>query len=428
MILALLLAAQVGVTDSLPRITLREALERSARLDPNYVRALGNVDNAEWGRNAALTAFIVPAVSVGTDFSTSTLPLVSFGGGGNIIASKKLSTANLTARIDLFTGGQKIAGWRRARAQLEAAHATELQARFLAALFTESAYYAALSDDELTRVAAGRVRRAQEQLTVARARVQSGAAVQTDSLQLLLELSRAQVDLLRQSAALRTSRLELGRRVGVPGPVQPAPIDTVAAPALPFSLDDAVLRALSQGPDYRIARANERAAQADFWSRRGSYLPRISATFTKSLSDSAFFPNEVNRSTLTIGLSFPLWDGGLREIALSQARVNRDVARVIREDLERAGRRDVGEAYDNYETSRAQYALAVSALAVATENFRVQDTRYRSGATTILDLVDAQLSLAVAEADVVRARYGARLALASLEAMLGQRLFTQDTP
>src|SRR6185503_8181263 len=63
-ILALLFAAQVSVTDSVPRITLREALERAARLDPNYVTALGGVDNAEWGRFAALTAFIVPNVTV----------------------------------------------------------------------------------------------------------------------------------------------------------------------------------------------------------------------------------------------------------------------------------------------------------------------------------------------------------------------------
>jgi outer membrane protein len=422
-ILALLVAVQVGTTDSLPRITLREALERSARLDPNYVRALGNVDNAEWGRNAALTAFVIPTINLAADVTRSDQPIFNFGTATPL---KKSSSATLVARLDLFTGGQKIAGWQRARALLEGAHATELQARFLAALFTESAYYTALSDEELTRVATGRVRRAEEQLTVARARVQSGAAVQTDSLQLLLEVTRARVGLLRQASALRVSRLELGRRVGLDGAVQPAPLDTATALELPFSLDDAVRRALVQGPDYRIARANERAAQADLWSRRGSYLPRLTATFTKAAFDSTFFPTLVSRSQITIGVSFPLWDGGLREIAMSQARVNRDVARAIREDLERAGRRDVGEAYDNYETSRAEYALAVAALAVAAENFRVQDTRYRSGATTILDLVDAQLSLAVAEADVVRARYGARLALASLEAMLGQRLFTQD--
>jgi outer membrane protein TolC len=422
-ILALLLAVQVSGGDSLPRITLREALERSARLDPNYVRALGGVDNAEWGRVAALTAFVVPTLTASTDITRADQPLFNFGTG---TALKKSSSATLTARLDLFTGGQKLAGWRQARAQLEAAQATEAQARFASALLTESDYYAALAAEELTRVTTNRVRRAEEQLTIARARVQSGAAVQTDSLQLLLELSRAQVDSLRQHSTLRNARLELGRRVGLPIGAEPVPLDTVAAQPLPFSFDDAVRRALAQGPAYRIARANERSAQAQLFGRRGSYLPRASLTMTKSAFDSTFFPSLVNRTLFTLTVSLPIWDGAQREIALSQARVNRDVARAIREDLERAGRRDVGVAYDAYETARAQFALNTSALAVARENFRVQDTRYRSGATTILDLLDAQFSLTQAEADLVQARFTTRLALAALEAMLGERLFSQD--
>jgi len=63
-------------------------------------------------------------------------------------------------------------------------------------------------------------------------------------------------------------------------------------------------------------------------------------------------------------------------------------------------------------------------VVVAQENYRVQESRYRAGATTILDVLDAQLRLTQAEADLVQSRYAARLALAGLEAILGHRLFT----
>jgi outer membrane protein TolC len=44
-------------------------------------------------------------------------------------------------------------------------------------------------------------------------------------------------------------------------------------------------------------------------------------------------------------------------------------------------------------------------------------------------LLDAQVNVAQAEADLVQARYQARLALAQLEAILGRRLFTnKDAP
>ncbi len=53
----------------------------------------------------------------------------------------------------------------------------------------------------------------------------------------------------------------------------------------------------------------------------------------------------------------------------------------------------------------------------------MQEQRYRAGATTILDLITAQVSVAEAEAELVQARYATRLALAGLEALLGRRLF-----
>jgi outer membrane protein TolC len=73
--------------------------------------------------------------------------------------------------------------------------------------------------------------------------------------------------------------------------------------------------------------------------------------------------------------------------------------------------------------------LASVGVGVATQTYRMQELRYRSGASTILDLLDAQVNLAQAEADLIRARYEARLALAQLEAILGRRLFTnKDAP
>ena len=53
--------------DTVPRISLAEAIRRSAQLDPDYVEALGDIQNAEWGRRAAVIAFFVPAISLGLD-------------------------------------------------------------------------------------------------------------------------------------------------------------------------------------------------------------------------------------------------------------------------------------------------------------------------------------------------------------------------
>jgi outer membrane protein TolC len=53
----------------------------------------------------------------------------------------------------------------------------------------------------------------------------------------------------------------------------------------------------------------------------------------------------------------------------------------------------------------------------------VQRARYGEGATTILELLEAQISLSEAEATLVQARFGAWLALSQIETLLGRRLF-----
>src|SRR5438477_4446509 len=409
--------------DSVPTVTLSEALRRATGLDPNYVAAVGQVDNAAWARRSAFSVFVLPSMTLSTDFAWPNPQSVNF------VTFQKVPrqvTAQLTARYDLFTGGQKLAELSRSGAALEGAHAGELQARFASALLTESDYNAVLADRELARVARDRVRRAEEQLAVARARVKTGAAVQTDSLQLRLELTQARVALLQQESALRVSRLELGRRIGAAGAVDAASLDSVPLPDLPLTLADAVTEAADQGPRYRQVAASERAAAASYRAQLGAYLPRATVSWNNTRYDNSFFPGLKRFEGLTLSVSFPLWDNAHREIALSQARVNRDVVRAIRDDMQRAVQHDVTAAYDGYVTSKASTDLAIDGLAVARENFRVQQSRYGAGATTILDLLEAEVSLSAAEAQLVQSRYSSRLALAGLEAILGRRLFTTN--
>jgi outer membrane protein TolC len=97
----------------------------------------------------------------------------------------------------------------------------------------------------------------------------------------------------------------------------------------------------------------------------------------------------------------------------------------VRDSAERSVRRDVVAAYDGFTTARATAELAGEQVQVARENYRVQQTRYRTGATAILDLLKAQSDLDDAAAVLVQARYATRLALAGLETILGRRLLPE---
>lgn len=423
MILHLLAALQLSAAvpqDTIPRITLAEALSRAARLDPNYVSATRQIADAEWGRRAAIAAFVIPAIS--TQLNATWYSNEAFNIGTGEPASN-IVDARIEGRLNLFAGLSKFNELTRASAELDRARASELEARFQTALLTESDYYDVIAQRELTRVATERVRRAEEQLAVARARVVSGAAVQTDSLQLLLEVTEARVALLRQEAQLNVAQFQLARRVGAPGPVDAMQLDTLPAPALPISEQDAILEAVGESPQVLAARQSQRAAEADVRSARGAYLPSVDLFGRITSFDDSFFPTATTRSSIGISVSLPIWDGARREIALSRAVTVRDITRAVRADLELAVRRDIVQAYEAYEAARAAADLASQSVVVARENLRVQQERYRAGATTIIDLLTAQVSLSEADAGLVQARYATRLALSGLEAILGRRLF-----
>ena len=411
--------------DSLPTVTLAEALRRATGLDPSYVAAVGLVDNARWARRSAFAVFLLPAVGVETD-ATKNIP--QFFNFGTLKPESYAVSAQIGLRYDLFTGGQKVSELTRSAAALDGAHAGEILVRFASALLTEATYYSVLAGSELLRVARERVQRAEQQLGVARARVTTGAAVQTDSLQLRLELSRARVGLVQQEAALRVARLTLGSRVGAAGPVDAAPLDSVLPSALPMTLATAVDEATRQGPAYRLARANERQAAAIYHSRLGTLLPRLSLTGVGIAYDNRFYPTSAKFTQLTLTATLPIWDNFQRQTLISQARVNRDIFRAVRDSAERSVRRDVVAAYDGFTTARATTDFAGEQVQVARENYRVQQARYRTGATAILDLLKAQSDLDDASATLVQARYATRLVLAGLETILGRRLFPEPEP
>src|SRR3954468_14004109 len=169
--LALLMAVQAAVTspadtvpgvDSVPRVTLGEAIRRSTQLDPDYVRALGQMDDAEWGRRAAVLAFVLPSVQVGLDETKYSQAFFNPANPAN--PTSTLVVGRASARYEVSF--RKFSDLSRTKAEIASADAGEIQQRYQTALETESSYYDVLVNQELTRVTHEREARARQGLTL----------------------------------------------------------------------------------------------------------------------------------------------------------------------------------------------------------------------------------------------------------------------
>jgi len=405
-----------------PIVTLVEARRRATSVDPDAVAARGHVEIAVWERRTAMTDLLTPNVTAGVSYIHFSDPFFNFGTGS---ISPNATSAILQGSYAVLGTG-KFGELRRSRASIDNAEASEMAARFRTAFAADAAYFAVLADRDLSRVAADRLRRAEEQFGVARVRVLAGEAIAPDSLQLLLELNRARLEILRADSALSTSRLRLGRQIGLAGPAEAAPVDTAMPPPLPLSQEDAVNQMRARGPEIAAARAAERGADAALLAARERYLPEITLGATTGAYDAELFPSALKRTQYAVGIALPIWNGGQRELAVARARVARRTAQSERRERERAAGEAMAETFHGYQTARAAIELATVSVAVAAENYRVQGARYREGETTILELLEAQLALSESEGTLVRARFAARLALAQIETLLGRRLFEAD--
>ena len=408
-----------AIGDAVPVVTLAEARRRAIAVDPDAVASRSDVETASWERRAALATLLTPTISANGNYTRFSDPFFNFGTGD---ISPNAASATLEATYTLLGAGR----WGElgsSRASLASAEASETASRFRTALEADAAYFGVLVNRELATVAQDRLHRAHEQFEIARVRVLAGDALSSDSLQLLLEVNRARLEILRRDSARVASQFRLGRQIGLTGPADAAPIDSAAPQRLPISLADAIVEMRERGPEIEAARAEERRAGALLNAQRERYLPEITIGATTGAYDAELFPSALKRSQLAVAVTIPIWNAGQRELSVARARGDRNMARARRADQERAAAENIAEVYHGYETARAGVELARVGVTVARENYRVQDARHREGAANILDVMEAQVALSESEAALVQSRYATRLSLARIEALLGRRLF-----
>ena len=425
------LSAPAVQPESIPTISLGDAIRRAYEVSPTAVAARGQVATFGWARRAAIAALVTPSVSVGGDANWLTPQIFNFNvlppgkAFTSISPTSQTSDANIQVSYTLFGGGQSLSRVRAARAAEAAAYANDDAVRSSTRLEIETAYFAVIADQELLKVAEEQVRNVTEEFAISRARVRAGAAVQTDSLQVLLQLTTARVSLLQRRAAAQVDRLALGRRIGQNTPMGAEPLDTLPALELPLTVDDAVRMALASGPAYLRARAGERAIRAQLAVQVGSYIPSLGVSATRFAYGNAV-PNQLYRNQLSVSVSFPILDQGTREAGVVSASASLDSARAALADLERGARQEVTTAYEAYNTARATVEMQQTSVLVARENLRVATLRYRTGAEDILNLLTAQVSLTQAESDLVLSRRNTRLALTNLQSLIGKTLISEE--
>jgi multidrug efflux system outer membrane protein len=252
-------------------------------------------------------------------------------------------------------------------------------------------------------------------------RLRGGAAsaLETSSAEALLASTVATIpDLERQIAAAENElSFLLGRN---PGPIArgPALNDQVLPPAVPPGLPSDLLQ---RRPDLRESEQDLIAANADVGVSRADFFPRISLTGSFGLISpevSQLFP--AGRTwTVGGGLLTPVFQRGLLRSRYEAAVARWEQAKTAYEQSVTNAFNEVSTAlvayqkYAEVETARTREVTAYQ------QAVSVSNTRYVSGLSSYLDVLQAQQQLFPAEILLAQARFNRLATLVQLYQVLG---------
>jgi len=413
-------------TMTYPQLTLAEVVERALTVSPIVASGTGGVQIARADKLMAMGAYIPTLTATSEALRTgvqSASSVSSIGSGGRSAASSR--TYGLATAVDLFTGGRRRANEKAASAYLRVAGSTLVADRFAVRLYAEQGFYEVIRATDLVQVARVGLAEANQLLRYTTDMFRAGTAMRSDLLRAQLQSTTMQEALLAATDTLVVASYTLGWLVGADGAVGVRG-DSASQAIRPLALDDsAIVRlAADASPSVDVADAVATATKEALRAARTLYAPTISATAGRNWAvSSPVAPGAPQPGwTVTVGTSFPVFNGFQREDAVTRAEVAAYVARVTVFDTRRSARASAAQLAAAISTTTAAIALGEEAVRSAREDLRVQTARYRAGISTMLDVLTSEAALLQAEYSLARARNRYHTTRAALEALVGRNL------
>jgi outer membrane protein len=128
-------------------------------------------------------------------------------------------------------------------------------------------------------------------------------------------------------------------------------------------------------------------------------------TFNSSAATALGAQLDQNRGgSLSLAVSFPIFDRGVTSTAVQQARIQEDNARLALADQRQTVALDVRRAWLTLESTRQQLTVALAQQKAADLAVSTTQARYQVGTSTLLELTQARASQLQANVAVVNAR------------------------
>ena len=400
--------AQAQPTTTIPRVTFEEAIRTALEKNPGVAEAAQSILRAEALLQQARTVYR-PTLDGSV---LTTIYDNERGFSGQIVQPQVQGLVSASLGYPLLAASRWAAA-AQAEDQIRVARLSVAEVRRQIAVATGQAYLAVIAQQRQVDVNLRARENAQAHVDYARARLEGGVGSKLNELRASQELATDDVLLEAARLATRQAQEALGVLLAADGPIDAANEPVFEVPAAPAPDTAMTGRADVQLFSGQVEAAN-RVVQ-DSWK---DWVPTATASFDPQF----LFPSGLFQPLRTwrgfVGVSIPILDAGARRATARQREVALATARIQLTDVQLRARAELRTARASIDSTEGALVNARLAAQHAADVLRITDVAFRAGATTNIELVDAQrrsrdadTAAAIAEDRVRQARLDLLVAL-----------------
>ena len=399
--------AQMGAIRS---VTFDDAIRIALERNPTVAQAATTISRAEAILRQA-RAVTLPQVNARISNVTVDTPQ---GFEAGITQPRSQVTFSGSVSVPVLAPA-RWAATTQARDQIDVATRAVAEVRQQVAVAAAQAYVALITARRQVDVEERALENAVSHLDYARTRLEGGAGSRLNMLRAAQESTAGEARTENARLALRQSQEALGVLLAEDGPV-----DAAGEPI--FVVPDAVDQStwMNARSDLlardAVVRAAARVVQ-DSWK---DVAPSATASFDPQYltPPGLFQPSRSWRFTVT--LTQPLFQGGLQRAARRERELALEASRIARSEIEIRARSEVRLAQASVDSLDRTLRSAHRSAEQADEVLRITTTAFEVGATTNIEVIDAQRSARDAETVVALARDAVQRARLELLVAIGR--------
>ena len=334
-------------------------------------------------------------------------------------------STGLSLNQTLYNGGRNVNQVRQARLSLEIAELNKRLIKIQVIQKVINSYYNLLKAQKLYDVAIKNLEMSEQQVDLVEKQFNLGVVKKTDLLKANVAQGQAKVDLLNKRTSLENSRRVLFNDMGLQDFGQEILVSEKkwVVRDIP-STSDLLAQIKEKNPNLLLSEKQTQLRNYNYELIRGTRLPSINSSINYSSNSQELntIPDAIKNDWslgLNFSLSIPIYTGNSLLMQQQQAKISIDQAKLTYITLLNDLRVQVELIRESLENYSEIIPINDEVVFSAEEDLKLVRERYSLGSATILEVLDAQISLFRSNSTLINSIHNARIQEANLKAIIG---------